>query len=69
MYFGKIAVNREYFHRTLKGKILNQAGDYAKKVGNNPDIKVVGDKIQLSGTGPFKGKSFQTNLKATEYLK
>ncbi|GAA4791244.1 hypothetical protein GCM10023231_18930 [Olivibacter ginsenosidimutans] len=69
LYFGKIAVSREHFHRVIKKNILSNVGDFVKKVGNNPDVKVVGDKIQLTGTGPFKGKTFQTNLKATDYLK
>jgi RHS repeat-associated protein len=67
--FGRIAVDRELFHRQLKPKILKSAGDFERIVGKNPDIKVVGDKIQLTGTGTFKGTSFQTTLKASEYLK
>ncbi|WP_448105198.1 DUF6443 domain-containing protein [Pedobacter panaciterrae] len=69
LYFGKIAVDRDVFHRVIKPKILKSAGDFSSKVGSNPDIKVVGNQIQLIGNGPFKGKSVQTSLKATEYLK
>jgi RHS repeat-associated protein len=69
IYFGKFAVNRDYFHRVLKPKILKNSGDYKKIVGSNPDVKVVNDLIQLVGNGPFTGQSFQTALKASEYLK
>lgn len=68
LYFGKIVVDRDVFHRVIKPKILNSAGSFSSKVGNNPDIKVVGGQIHLTGTGPFKGKSFPTNLKASNYL-
>lgn len=69
LYFGKIAVDRDVFHRTIKPKILKSAGSFSSKVGSNPDIKIVGGQIHLTGTGPFKGKSFPTNLNASEYLK
>ncbi|RZK47953.1 MAG: RHS repeat-associated core domain-containing protein [Pedobacter sp.] len=69
LYFGRIAVNKDVFHRVIKKDILRNAGDYAKKVGSNPDVSVVGENIQLIGNGPYKGKTFQTNLKASEYLK
>ncbi|TCC97706.1 DUF6443 domain-containing protein [Pedobacter hiemivivus] len=69
LYFGKIAVNRDVFHRVIKKEILRNAGDFVKKVGGNPDVGVVGGNIQLIGNGPYKGKTFQTTLKASEYLK
>ncbi|WP_256012516.1 hypothetical protein [Desertivirga xinjiangensis] len=68
LYFGKIAVDREVFHRKIKPKILNDAGAFSSIVGKNPDVKVVGTYIHLTGTGPFKGKTFPTELKASEYL-
>jgi len=63
------AVDRELFHRVIKMNILSNSGGFFFKVGFNPDIKVEGDKIQLTGTELFTGKSFQTNLNATKYLK
>jgi RHS repeat-associated protein len=68
LYFGKLAVNKDIFHKTLKPKILKSAGSFSSKVGNNPDISVVGGNIHLTGTGPFKGKTFKTELKASEFL-
>ena len=68
LYFGKLAVNRDVFHKTLKPKILKSAGSFSSKVGNNPDINVVGGNIHLTGTGPFRGKTFKTDLKASDFL-
>jgi hypothetical protein len=71
IYFSRFAVDREKFHRTIKKQILDNAGDFLNKVGDNPDIKVVGEKIVLTGAkmGPYSGKSYQTNLKSSDYLK
>lgn len=69
LYFGEsYYADRQEFHSKIKKKILGAAGDYAKKVGNNPDIKVNSKKIVLTGTGDFKGKSFETGLAAGDYL-
>ncbi|WP_310554478.1 DUF6443 domain-containing protein [Flavobacterium sp.] len=68
LYFGRLAVNKDIFHKSLKPKILKSAGSFSSKVGNNPDISVVGGNINLTGTGPFKGKTFKTDLKASDYL-
>lgn len=69
LYFGKIAVDRDVFHRVIKKEILRNAGDFVKNVGGNPDVGIVGGNIQLIGNGPYRGKTFQTSLKASEYLK
>ena len=70
LYFGKIAVDRDLFHKVIKPKILKNAGEYKKRVGDNPDVKVVGDQIHLIGSsqGPFRGRSMQTDLKASAYF-
>ncbi len=69
LYFGEsYYADRQEFHSKIKKKILGASGDYAKKVGNNPDIKVNSKKIVLSGTGDFKGKSFETGLAAGDYF-
>ena len=66
--FGKIKVPAETFHRTIKPDILGRAGSFSKVVGRNPDIKIVGGRIRLTGTGPFKGKSFNTGLDASDFF-
>lgn len=43
--FGKIKVSAETFHRTIKPDILSKAGDFSKVVGRNPDIKIVGVRL------------------------
>lgn len=48
---------------------VGDAGDFSKKVGTNPNINVKKGNIILEGQGPFKGKTFETNLKAKDYLK
>jgi hypothetical protein len=69
LYFGEsYYADRQEYHSKIKKKILGAAGDYAKKVGSNPDIKVISKKIVLTGTGDFKGKSFVTELSADDYL-
>lgn len=69
LYFGEsYYADRQEYHSKIKKKILGAAGDYAKKVGSNPDIKVMSKKIVLTGTGDFKGKSFITELSADDYL-
>ena len=69
LHFGKFKVAAEVFHRQIKPNILKKAGDFSKVVGRNPDIKLVNGKIKLTGTGPFKGKSFSTGLDAADFLK
>ncbi len=66
--FGKIKVPAETFHRTIKPNILGKSGNFSKVVGRNPDIKIVGGRIRLTGTGPFKGKSFNTGLDASDFF-
>jgi hypothetical protein len=56
------------FHSRIKPKILSAAGKFKGKVGKNPDIKVVRGKIHLQGTGPFKSKTFKTDLKASDFF-
>jgi RHS repeat-associated protein len=69
MRLGKIVVDAEKFHRLIKPQILEKSGKFCKIVGRNPDIKIVDDKIWLTGTGPFKGKTFKTQLNAADFLK
>ena len=64
-------VSKDFFHKTLKPTILSAAGkgNFSKMVGTNPDITVVNGKIVLQGTGPgYKGKTFNTNLNANDFL-
>jgi len=56
------------FHTTIKRDILKSAGNFEKLVGTNPDITVEKGLIKLKGTGPFKGKTFQTILKALDFF-
>lgn len=50
-------------------KMLNKNRKYNKRVGNNPDIKVLADgSITLHGTGSFKGKSMKTDLKIKTFF-
>lgn len=44
------------------------AGDFERVVGRNPDVKVVGGLIHLVGTGPFRGKTFKTALRAADFF-
>ena len=67
--FGKTVVSAEKFHRVIKPQILEKAGDFCKKVGRNPDVKIVSEQIWLTGTGPFKGKTFKTLLDAIDFFK
>ena len=49
--------------------MLNKNRKYNKRVGNNPDIKVLSDgSITLQGTGSFKGKSMKTDLKIETFF-
>ncbi|MDH6311931.1 hypothetical protein M2137_000690 [Parabacteroides sp. PFB2-10] len=61
-------VPAETFHRQIKPNILNKAGDFSRMVGKNPDVKIVNGKIKLTGTGSFKGKSFNTGLDAIDFF-
>ncbi|MEM6730278.1 MAG: hypothetical protein AAF658_01910 [Myxococcota bacterium] len=60
------------FHSRIKPEILadvgKQLGGFQKRVGKNPDIEVVRGKINLRGTGPFKGQTVNTDLRASDYL-
>lgn len=56
------------FHSQIKPSILSKAGKFSGKVGKNPDIKVVWGKINLQGVGPFKGKTFKTDLNASDFF-
>lgn len=71
LHFGEYSVSNTEFHGPggIKENILSQAGNYGKRVGNNPDIKVLQDgSITLQGTGPFKGKSMKTDLNFKNFL-
>jgi RHS repeat-associated protein len=64
-------VNKEIFHKVIKKSILNATGkgSFSKVIGDNPDITVVNGKIVLQGTKPgFKGKTFNTELNANDFL-
>lgn len=63
-----VRVGAATFHSGIKPAILKAAGKFAEKVGKNPDIKVVGGKIHLQGVGPFKGKTFKTDLRASDFF-
>lgn len=62
-------VSKEIFHRQFKPEILKAAGDFANKVGKNPDILVEGGKIVLKGVGDFKGKIYKTTIEAASIFK
>jgi RHS repeat-associated protein len=63
-------ISKDYFHKTIKKKILNAAGKFGHIVGDNPDIVVEGEKIVLKGVyQSFKGKTFETTLKAVDFFK
>jgi len=68
LHFGKIKVSAETFHRQIKPNILSNSGNFSKIVGKNPDVKIVSGKIILQGTGPFRGKSFNSGLSASDYF-
>ena len=71
LHLGKYSVSNTEFHGPggIKENILKKAGKYNKRVGNNPDIKVLADgSITLQGTGPFKGKSMKTDLKIETFF-
>jgi len=62
-------ISKEYFHNTVKKKILKAAGKFGHIVGDNPDIVVEGEKIVLKGVyQSFKGKTFETTLKAADFF-
>lgn len=60
----------EMFHGPggIKQAILLQVKRFEGRVGGNPDIEVIGGKILLKGTGLFKGKSFDTDLNASDFF-
>lgn len=70
LHFGKIKVDRDFFHKKIKKNILKKSGDFCAKLGENPDIEVVNGKIVFTGStnGPFKGKSFITSLDIEDYI-
>lgn len=67
---GKMKIPDEVLHHKIKPNILGalDAKKYSWRVGNNPNINVKNGEIILEGTGPYKGKSWQTGLKASEYF-
>jgi hypothetical protein len=65
---GGVRVGAATFHSRIKPAILNAAGKFRGRVGKNPDIKVVRGKIHLQGVGPFKGKTFKTDLRASDFF-
>lgn len=69
IYFGEgYQAEADDYHLNIKPKILKAAGNFAGRVGKNPDTKVINNIIVLTGTGDFKGKSFTTTLPAGDYL-
>jgi RHS repeat-associated protein len=72
LYIGKIKLRRDDFHKNTKKEILKATDkEYTKKVGDNPDITVnKSGNIELKATSPkHKGKTYDTGLNATDYLK
>ena len=65
---GGVRVGAATFHSRIKPAILKAAGKFSGRVGRNPDIKVVGGKIHLQGVGPFKGRTVQTDLRASDFF-
>lgn len=53
---------------SIKPNILRAAGNFEKVVGYNPNINIKNGKIILEGVGPFKGKSFKTDLDASDFF-
>jgi RHS repeat-associated protein len=70
IYIGGIKLNRKEFHRNNKAEILRTVGatKYEPVVGSTPNINVAKGKIVLEGRGPYKGKTYQTDLDPTDYL-
>ena len=63
------AFNKVKFHLVVKKNILNAAGNYSKFVGKNPDIFIQKGNVMLKGThSSFKGKVFDTGLKAKDFF-
>jgi len=70
LYIGQYKVDANVFHREIKPDILSRSGEFSRTVGKNPDIDVIkGDQIILKGNGPYKGKSYPTELKGVDFLK
>jgi hypothetical protein len=67
---GQYLFNPTYFHRVVKANVLNSAGNFAKVVGENPDIGVKGTQIILNGAknGPFAGKTLETGLSILDFF-
>jgi len=69
IHFGSgVRAGAATFHSRIKPEILKAAGRFEGRVGHNPDIKVVGGRIQLQGTGPFKGNTMKTDLNASDFF-
>jgi hypothetical protein len=68
IHFGKMKVPTKIFHDQIKPNILNNSGKFAKVVGENPDVKIVGKKIILTARGSFKGKNFDTGLDVADFF-
>jgi len=63
-------VNSLAFHK-IKPDILSAAGrgSYSKIVGKNPDVFVKNGNVHLRGVGGgFKGQTYNTGLKATDFF-
>ncbi len=64
-------VDKSLFHKYVKQNILKKAGiqNYAKYVGDNPDVFVENGKVFLIGIyGKFTNKIYPTGLNAIEYF-
>ena len=74
LHFGKNKIAKSLFHGSggVKERILEAVGfkKFGWKVGDNPDIMIKNGKIILQGSknGPFKGKSYPTNLNSKDYF-
>ena len=71
IYIGGKKVNQDVFHREIKPEILGKANPskYSQTVGRNPDIKIVNGKVVLEGQGPYRGKTYETGLSASDFFK
>jgi hypothetical protein len=64
-------VDKSLFHKYVKQNILKKAGiqNYAKYVGDNPDVFVENGKVFLIGIyGKFTNKIYPTGLDAIKYF-
>ncbi|MCO6491694.1 MAG: hypothetical protein J5I98_24975 [Phaeodactylibacter sp.] len=65
---GSYKISKNYFHRTIKPRILRDSPKFQHEVGRNPDVGIRNGTIRLNGTGPYKGKSFDTGLNPQNYF-